>query len=48
MTISEQIMILSQVSIRESKIVILWHPMLLLYNDILGILLENAHYNTFC
>lgn len=47
MTISEQITILSQDSIRESKIVVLWHPMLLLHNYILSTLLENADYNIF-
>lgn len=45
MTISEHITILSQDFIRESKIVVLWHHMLFLHNDILGILLENYNYN---
>lgn len=48
MTISEKIKILNQGFIKESKIVVLWHPMLLIHKDILGILLENADYNTFC
>lgn len=47
MTIAEQIMILSQDSIRESKIVVLWHLMLLLHNGVLGTLVEIADSNIF-